>query len=501
MARFGFVGASYASQSPNADAESCVNWYVESIESTGGKSALALYPTPGLKLLYTLPGSSVSQIFTFNGRSFAVSGGNFCELFASSFKYWGAVKPPTTPASITAGPNQILIASGGNLYVFDLTANALTPVDMTTLVGPVIQVAYCDGFFIALFANSNEFQVSTPDDATSWNLTDVDKVSVFPDNVTGMSVIYRQLFMFGNKQGTVYYDSGNIFPFDIVSGGFIEQGAVNYTSISVLDNSLFWMGQDSRGALIAWRANGYSPVRISNHAVEFAWQGYQTISDVISYAYQDQGHTFWVVYFPTASKTWVYDAATGMWHERKYGEGTLGTTAHRSQCHTYNFGMHIVGDWATGNVYQMSIPKVSGTSWAFCTDFGTPIRRVRRAPHISSEQEWIFHHKMQVDLETGLGPIPPLLDGQGNPRDPQVILKWSDDGGHTWSNEHYAGVGQAGKYLTRVIWRSLGRSRSRIYELIGTDPIPYRVIEAYLDAEPGFTIPSERLTKQIGKIT
>jgi hypothetical protein len=266
-----------------------------------------------------------------------------------------------------------------------------------------------------------------------------------------------------------------------------------------LDNSVFWLGADDRGAGIGWRAQGYSPARISNHAVEAAWAAYSTIADAIGYSYQDQGHSFWVLYFPSANKTWVYDVATQMWHERSFrAGGSAVDTAHRSQCHVYAFGRHLVGDWGGGNAYQMAVPQVNGSGWSFVTDFGNAIRRVRRAPHISMEQQWTFHHEMQVDVEAGLGPQPPLLDGAGNQRDPQLVLRWSDDGGKTWSNERVMNCGQAGAFKTRAIARRLGRSRDRIYEVSVSDPIPWRIVDAYLQATPGFT-PQERLVSQLRK--
>ena len=97
----------------------------------------------------------------------------------------------------------------------------------------------------------------------------------------------------------------------------------------------------------------------------------------------------------------------------------------------------------------------------------------------------MFHHQLQVDLEAGLGPTPPLLDGGGAARDPQIGLRWSDDGGHVWSNTHLADAGQVGEYRDRAIWRRLGRSRDRIYEISVSDPIPWRIIDAFLEISPG----------------
>jgi len=243
-----------------------------------------------------------------------------------------------------------------------------------------------------------------------------------------------------------------------------------------LDNSNFWIGADERGQGIAWRAQGYTPQRVSTYAIENEWASYSTISDAIGYAFQDRGHSFWQIYFPSANKTWVYDAGTGLWHERGYfSNGTY--SAQRSQCHAFSFGKNLVGDWMSGTIFEMS-PN-------FLDDDGQDIRRFRRAPHISNEQQWMIHNQLQVDLQVGLGPIPPLLDGFGNPREPQAVLRWSDDAAQTWSDDYAVGCGFAGDYKKRVMFRRLGRSRDRIYELSVSDPVPWRVTDAYLQVGGG----------------
>ena len=134
-------------------------------------------------------------------------------------------------------------------------------------------------------------------------------------------------------------------------------------------------------------------------------------------------------------------------------------------------------------------------------DNNQPIRRVRRAPHISTEQVRIFHSFMQVDVEAGDGPMPPLEDGAGNPRGPQMILRWSDDGGRTWSNEYARDAGQQGQYRARVFWNRLGQARDRVYEISVTDPVAWRVVDAYLKASPSYQYPQERLQKHYAEIT
>src|SRR5213079_1156677 len=85
--------------------------------------------------------------------------------------------------------------------------------------------------------------------------------------------------------------------------------------------------------------------------------------------------------------------------------------------------------------------------------------------------------------QTKLGPVL---------RDTQISLRWSDDGANTWSNFHQTSAGGLGKYLTRVIWRRLGRSRHRVYEVSCSDSVPWRIVDAYLKATPGFE-PTERM--------
>jgi hypothetical protein len=71
--------------------------------------------------------------------------------------------------------------------------------------------------------------------------------------------------------------------------------------------------------------------------------------------------------------------------------------------------------------------------------------------------------------------------------DPQVMLRWSDDGGHTWSNEHWRSMGKTGAYGTRVLWRRLGMTlklRDRVYEVSGTDQTKIAIMGAELIMSP-----------------
>lgn len=480
---FSLVGASYRSQSPNASAQSTMNWYPEIIEDQeAGVSAAVLYPSPGTSIFLT-KGDKTRGSTTYNGRVFFTSAAVLYEVFSNGTgTALGPVGNDGNPVSYAAGGDQIVVCSAGLLYVLTVSTGILSPA--VAGLPSIAKIDFSDGYFIAFIANTNQFLISTIFDGSTWDLTDKGVVSVFAGNVKAMIVDHREIWLFGDLASTVYFNSGNVnFPFEVnPSAGVIEQGIAAPQSLVKLDNTLFWIGSNAPGSAMVWRASGYTPTRVSNHALEFAMQGYarsSRIDDAVAYGYQDQGHTFYVIYFPSVDKTWVYDVATQTWCERGWWNTGAGVfNAHHSWNHVFAFGKHLVGDWGSGNLYDMSIE--------IPTDAGDVlIRRVRQSGYLTANQLMVFHKELQVYLEAGLGPQPPLVDGGGNARPPEINLRWTNDGGHTFSNTATASGGLAGQFTHRSIWRRLGRARNRAYEISVTDPIAWRLILGLVDYEIG----------------
>jgi hypothetical protein len=107
------------------------------------------------------------------------------------------------------------------------------------------------------------------------------------------------------------------------------------------------------------------------------------------------------------------------------------------------------------------------------------MKRLRRAPHLSNEQLINFYKSFQVDCTPGTA----LVTGQGS--DPELMMRFSDDGGHTWSQEMTVSLGLNGAYQTRVKWQSLGSSRDRIFEVSFSDPVFLALLDAFIDVEQG----------------
>ena len=475
---FNFCGGFYESVNPVLDNESLINCYPEKAEQPTETAQIALFDCPGKKLMWNLTGEiQVPGGFTINGRTFFACSHLWEGTLAGPVNWGSLGSVPVKPSILTANETQLVILNNGNLYVFTLATNVLTAVNMAQFNGPVSQIGFADGYIIATIQNSHTFQQSNLEDATTWSGLNIEPVSYFPDNIVSMICDHREVWFSSGKKTVGYYNAGAGYPaFIPIQGAFIENGSGATFAMVQLDNSVLWLDQDERGNMIARRLNGYVGERISTHATELAWQQYATTNDAVGWTYQEQGHSFWVLYFPSANATWAFDVSTNFWHKRGSWVQQAGVfIADRAMCHTFNFGMHLVGDPFSGNVYQLSSQ--------FSTENGNLFRRLRRSPTTNDANKWIYYSQIEFDIQTGLAPQPPLTDGNGLPRPAQVMLRWSNDAGRNWSNTYTLSCGFAGETEKRVIKRMLGRGRKRVWELSWTDPVPVRIAGAYLEGE------------------
>ena len=480
MAEFpNFVGGAYRSRSRHANAEALINFYVERMEVEGAKRRSALYPTPGLTEFCTLPKSPIRALFDADvGRTFAVAGlgasSGFYEIHGDgTFTDRGTVNNTGLPATIDSNGrlgSQLFIVSGDIGYCFDLNTNTLTQVVTDALAG-----AFISGFFLYLHGPTNAVRQSALNNGTSWNASHLFSRNRAGDPWITMKVINDLIWLLGPKTGEVWYNAGTApVAMQPVPNGFFHVGSGSRHCIADVADAPVWLGRTKDGHAMIYRANGLQPQRISTHAVEFALQSYSSIADAVVYSYQEEGHTFFVLNLEAAGKTWVWDETTNLWHERGYWDTAMAQyQAGRPQYSCFSFGKHLVGDRASGTIYEMRVGLTTDAD-------GTLIRRLRRTPHIWAEGgRGVFHKEIRFDMQTGDAP----LVGQGS--DPLTMLRWSDDHGETWSQERVLDVGKRGRYGYEVYTERLGLSPTgaRTYELSMTDPLPWQIVGASIEAE------------------
>jgi hypothetical protein len=294
-----------------------------------------------------------------------------------------------------------------------------------------------------------------------------------PDNLVSIIVSNREVFLMGETSSEVWIDAGLFpFPFQRIPGTNTQHGIAAPFSISRIGNSFAYVSRNIRGQAQIMMMNGYVPTRISTHAVENTLVD-QYIEDAIAYTYQLEGHEVYVVTFPTIDLTWAYDISTGMWHKWLSVDNQNVFHRHRSNCQANFQNMNLVGDYQNGLIYMLD--------QANYTDNGNEIRRVRRCPHLVSDYQRQYFHELQIYFQPGVG----LSNGLAANEVPEAMLRWSDDGGSTWSNEHWTSIGTQGAYKNRAIWRRLGFARDRVFEVVVTDPVKAVIIAANLKADAG----------------
>lgn len=469
MPKIPFTGQTYQARSKRANAQECINWYPESDPT--GKHKVVLYPTPGLNKLNTLGIGPIRGFHVFNDLLYVASGNEIYEVDTS----WGGVSRGTidtnqgtvSMASYEVAANQrMCIADGTKGYMWDTSTFGAIG---SNYPDSATHLEFFDGYIIANDpGNSNGkgkgvFNRSDSYDATTWAALNYGTAERDPDNLPALAVNHRNLLLIGKNTTELWYNSGrSTFAFDPLPGQFIEKGVVAPHSVAKFDRQTIWLSQDKRGVGQVIAAQGAQFQVISTKAIENSINGYSDITDAIGFVYQQLGHSFYVLIFPTGNETWVYDFTEKAWHRRKgYSLGR-----HRMQHHVYFNGKHVVGDYENGNIYWLDMDKY--------TDNGTTIERIRTTQHIHTDSdENVFYRNVRLDMEVGVG--------NSDEKDPQVLLRYSDDGGYTWSNWMYRDLGAIGDRDLQINFRNLVRSKDREFQIKVTDPVWAVLLGGYAD--------------------
>ncbi len=450
---------SHKGRSEAANGARLVNLYAEALPPDS-KTPVVLYGTPGTSRFALLPTSPVLGLAVMDDALYAATATQLYAVTSDGrHTELGDVTLSGRVSMATNGTDLVMVdGSKGYVYRQDTGLKELSGDGWY----PASTVTYQDGYFIFNRSGTGQFFLSELL-STEFDPLKYATAEGAPDDSLAVLSDHRELWVFGEHSIEVWYNSGDPdFPFERMQGAFIEKGIGAAHSAAKMDNSVFWLGEDG----IVYRAAGYLPQRVSSHAVEFDI-GRGEISDAFAYTYSEEGHTFYVLTLPSQQKTWCLDVSTGLWHERSHIEWGR----HHGNCYARCYGQHLIGDWQNGLIYMLDM--------AAYTDHVDEIRRVAVSPPLHGGRHRVTMHSLELDMESGIG----LAHGQGD--NPQAMLQWSDDGGKTWSNEHWTGIGRIGRYLTRVFWNRLGMFRQRQFKVVITDPVPVVILSAFAEVESG----------------
>jgi hypothetical protein len=466
MRRLAPIKQSYRLRSRPVSAQRAVNLMAQS-EPPDAKVPVSLLSVPGLATFATAGSGPIRGLAVMSDVLYAVSGTTAYSITSAGVATGlGSIGGSGRVDLADNGSQLVAVDSAGDGYV--VTSSGVTALTDTDFLS-ASSVTYLDGYHIFSRTGTGQFFISDLLDADSFDALDIATAESSPDPLVRAFVDHRELWLFGSHSIEVWINTGAAaFPFERQAGSILEKGCAAAGSVAKLDNTIFWLGEDR----IVYRAQGYTPQRVSHHAVEQALTDATAANIAAAHAltWSLDGHACYALTV-TGAGTHVFDVSTGVWHERDSRSAGVSLERWRAQGSVRAYGKVLVGDDTTGVIYALD-PSVY-------TEGSEALVRTAESPPIHADGSWAFMSRVQLDMETGIG----LNSGQGS--SPMVMMQYSDDGGQTWSSERWASAGQIGQYTWRVVWHRLGRFRSRVLRFSVSDPVPITLMGILADYEVG----------------
>jgi len=485
MPEIKLIGGFYQSKSLIANAQRCVNLYPERNQEDS-PFPFTTYPTPGLRRLSAPAGGRGQGLYTtIKGDLFAAAGGVL---------YY--VPPNFTFSSVgTVDPNNLVSmsdnADAGTMIVVDGTARGLSVQLNTRVATPIMDAAFyggtrvdfVDGYFVLNVPGNNQFYISDQYSTTFNPLYFAGKTGGGDPLILAVC-LHREIWLLGTETSEVWYNTGDVdFPYQPLQGVFIQHGLAATGSVATQDLSIYWLAQNKQGQGIVMRGNGYKAQRISTHAIENEIQSYSKISDARAFIYQQEGHVFYVLSFPSAGATWVFDEATGLWHQR--GEllstGTVGLYSVASA--TVAYGKNIFQDVYDGSLYT---PDLTYGQFDLASPRRQEMLHIRSFPHLINDGKRLRYSRFIADMETGTSSQEFTdVDAEGDaiPATSTLSLRTSDNRGKSFSAPVRQTFGATGQDNVQILFTRLGLSKDRIFEVSWSSPNVTALNGAFIQVE------------------
>ena len=463
----------YSSRSLIASAQRCVNLYPEK-NPEDAPFPTTYYPTPGLKRRGTTTYNVWRCLYTAtNGRVLGVIGQKVVNVNADgTFTDVGLmVGTALTPCYMADNGTSVVLVDGSPAgYTIDLVNLTFAQITDEAFYGSD-RVDIVDGYFLFNRPGTQQFYISLLN-KTNFDPLDFASKAGAPDLLVGVMATRRNVFLFGEATTEIWTNTGgSAFTFSRVSGTFLQFGCAAKHSLAQADGSIYWISQTPQGSRMVMRTMNYDRQRVSNFAIEAEFQTYSKVDDAIGWVEQFSGHFWYVLTFPTANKTWVFDISADEWFERAALLPSGEFTRHRANCYTFALGsVHLVGDYESGNLYELSQDQY--------TDDGDEIRRVRSFPHLLNDGKRVVYTQLQAAMQVGAAGV-----GQ----EAEIRLRWSDTKGYSWQGVTSATLGARGEYIHDVRFLRLGMARDRVFELSWTAAFPTALNGAFLQLIPSAT--------------
>jgi hypothetical protein len=468
--RIQLLGIGQVSRSPYVTAKSLGNCFAEQ-RPAGEKSSMVLYQRPGLELFTDFGATPIRGSIEYEAGSisYVVHRGVFYSLNNAGVKTMlGTLLTTSGRVSMASNGSQIMITDGSFGYIYTVATLAFVQITAIGFPANPVTCTFLAGRFVANFVGSSRFYWSDLYDGTLWDALNFANAEANPDPIQAVWASNGQLILLGTVTMEFWGISGTLdAAFISLAGTATEWGLAATWSIAKYDNTMACLIKNRMGQVMVASITGYLPKKISTIDLDSIINGYANTADASSFSFMLGGHPMYVINFPSAGATWLYDGSTGIWSPLK----SYGLNRWRIEFSFSFLGRTLGADYDNGRLYEITADAL--------TDNGDSIEREIVGETIASEDlNFLNVDCLRVDMETGIG----LTSGQGE--NPQISLSLSRDNGKTWGAEMWRTAGKIGEYGTRVEWRRLGGSSRQITpKLRVTDPVPLVIVSACINPE------------------
>lgn len=472
-------GPSYKHSSIDVNNQRCINWFPVSAGPDGrGKSPLIR--TSGLKEMINLGNAPIRCMGGVGNFVFAVCGPevhkltiNYLTKTATS-EVIGTLDSSLGTVYMASNPNQIMWVDGSNKgYIYDLEEE--DEAEKFKQIPPpfpgAASVVFIDSYFVVNEPDTGKFYFSAGNNGMSWDPLDVATAETSTDNIVALGTTKGELWIIGEESTEIWYNAANPTgsPFSLRGGLQMQIGCGAKDTVVSVNDLLIWL--DHRGFIVQSavspfvRSNnsGYDMQIISDEAITAEILTYTRRDDAIAMSYIDRGHIMYQISFPSVKKTWVFDYTTKAWHERSYFDSLNSVEEHHlGQFYTKYKSLHLMAGIRDGKIY-LSDPT-------YYTDNGATIKCTRVSPVQYDSELFRLAGVDRVDLRIGFDAH--MIAS------PEVTMRYSHDGGHTWSDHLVRVIGETGEYARPITWNRLGVGREWVFEFVITENMGFTVIDA-----------------------
>jgi len=426
-----------------ATTERLVNFYPEPLPQ-GARAQFSLRSVLG-----AMPFANTDAVFiralevvpdldnTSADRLFAIFGGMIAQIDAAggvSIIYAVADDVNTT---ISGNSGDVTICSGGQYRLWD----------GATLTSPTAgafsdfgSVEYVGGYTLLTERNGRRLQWSALRDPSSLPGLNFATAEARYDVILRGVAINGNYWIFKTTSIEIWQVTGlaSENAFSAIPGLVLERGLRGFNLVTKFRGGAFFIGSDN----VPYLAGGSEIKALPNLGVQTAIENGDPTH---CHYHEDEGHQFLCIRFRDRP-AWVFDLATGLWHERAEGEDDAWSAT---------ASVRAFGSWRTahtdGTVRTLQRSNSDGSD--------ALIRRaVSQTVYNGGERFRVG--KLEIVGRVGRSDLG---------REARLGLRISRDGGNTFGPSIERDMGDLGEYEQRMVFRTLGQARAFAAEVRVSD--------------------------------